>query len=438
MRRLTIGLLALALAGCAEDTEVLEGARISVLSFERALAVDPRIGDRPVAITPPFRNAAWAQPGGFAPHAAYHLALDGLAPAFAVPMVSGNRGDVYIVAPPVSGGGKVFAFGTEADVAAVDAATGAAVWRVNVRPESITEKEARQLSGSAGGGVAYAQGRLFATTGFGEVLALDAETGDIVWRAASLVPFSTAPTVHGGRLYAVSRDSRLQVFDASDGARLWEYQAIAESATLMGATSPAVDEQVVVAGFDSGEVAALRVLNGTENWSDSLAGRAVQITPLSELNAIVARPVIDRGRVFAVSHGGRMVAIDLRTGARVWTADIGAVETPWVMGDYVFVVSLEGQLVCLLRETGQVRWVRQLRHYENVESRKGRIDWTGPVLAGGRLLLASSAGELVAVSPESGEVGERIALGAAVNVTPIVADGTLYMLTDDGTLLARR
>ena len=128
---------------------------------------------------------------------------------------------------------------------------------------------------------------------------------------------------------------------------------------------------MVVAGFNSGEIVALNSINGRVAWSDSLTSRATQITPLSELNAIVGRPVIDGDRVFAVSHGGRMVSIDMRTGERIWTADIGSIETPWVLGDFIFVVTLDGQVVCLSSAQGRVRWVSQLPAFEDPMIAKG-------------------------------------------------------------------
>jgi outer membrane protein assembly factor BamB len=236
----------------------------------------------------------------------------------------------------------------------------------------------------------------------------------------------------------VSRDSRLQVVSTEDGSRLWEHLAITELATVIGATSPAVDSRMVVAGFNSGEIVALNSINGRVAWSDSLTSRATQITPLSELNAIVGRPVIDGDRVFAVSHGGRMVSIDMRTGERIWTTDIGSIETPWVLGDFIFVITLDGQLVCLSSAQGRVRWVSQLPAFEDPDDREGRINWTGPVLASGKVYVASSTGEMLALDPANGEISERADLGEPVNVPPVVADGTIYFLTDDGTLIARR
>ena len=442
--------LAFLLAACGDDEKPkLAGERISVLSFERALAVDPRVEQQAVALPPVFRNMEWPNPGGFASHAAYHLELDGTQEGFEVDAVSGNTSDLRLKSPPVVAEGKVFALGAELDVVALDASTGKKIWQRSVMSDdkkpnpSLTRLIGfRELSvdieDGFGGGIAYDDGRVFVTTGFGEIRALSAETGEVIWQVSNAVPFSNAPTIRGGRLYVVSRDSRLQVFSTQDGSRLWEHLAITELATVIGATSPAVDPRMVVAGFNSGEIVALNSINGRVAWTDSLTSRSTQITPLSELNAIVGRPVIDGDRVFAVSHGGRMVSIDMRTGERIWTADIGSIETPWVLGDFIFVVTLDGQVVCLSSGQGRVRWVSQLPAFEDPDDREGRINWTGPILASGKIYVASSTGELLALDPETGAIETRVDLDEPINVPPVIADGTIYFLADDGSLIARR
>lgn len=431
------------------DKEKFDGDRISVLSFDAALRADPRLQDQAVSVIPAFRNSSWANPGGFASHAAYHLELEGLTEAFRVDAVEGNSGLTRIKAVPIVADGKVFAMGAALDVTAVDAKTGARLWTRSVMVDysepnrSLTRflgiaEKAVPLRDGFGGGIAYDGGRVFVTTGFGELFALDAQSGEIIWRTKSAVAFSNAPTVRAGRLYVASQDSRLQAYSVEDGVLLWDHSAIDEGATIMGATSAAVNEQAVVAGFNSGEVVALSPINGQVAWSESLTSRGTQVTPLSQLNAIVGRPVIDRDRIYVTSHGGRTAAIDLRSGERIWTADIGSIETPWTIGDFVLVISLEGELVALSREQGRVRWMTNLPAFKDPDDREGRINYAGPLMAGGRIILASSDGRVLSLDPANGALLDTIEIDTPVSVAPVVADSTLYILSDDGALIALR
>ena len=446
-----VTVMAAFLAACSgpSDKEKFDGDRISVLSFEAQLRADPRLADAAVPVLPAFRNSTWDNPGGFPSHAYYHLELDGLGEGYNVAFVTGNGGNKLLKAPPIVADEKVFALGADLVVSAADMKTGDVKWRQSVSTLKTDvnfglsrfwagDEVAANLRDGFGGGVAYGRGRVIATTGFGEIMALNGDTGEILWRVQNSVPFSNAPTVGGNRVFVTSQDSRLQAFNIETGERIWEHLAITEQATIIGATSVAVNDQIVVAGFNSGEVVALSPINGNVLWTDSLTSRGTQVTPLSKLNAIVGRPVIDRDRVIVTSHGGRTAAIDIRSGERIWTKDVGSIETPWVMGDYVLVMSLEGALVSLSREQGRVRWLTQLPSFKDEENREGRIRWAGPLLAGGQVILASSDGRLVTANPVNGEIIGFQDIEEPVNVTPIVAEGTLYVLTDEGSLIARR
>lgn len=438
LRTSSIMVLAMLVSSCGwfggDDNEdsvkkKVKGERISVLSFERRLEADPRLVGQKIVLPRPYNNRGWTQPGGFADNVAHHLELgDTLKKLFSVSMVEGSSRDIKLTAPPLVVDGKVFALGADLEIVAVNAQTGKRLWRTDLSPKKS------EIEDGFGGGIAYADGQIFAVTGFGEVMAIDAESGAVLWRVQNPIPFRTAPTVSGGRIFAISHDNQLQVFATSDGSPIWNQSAILEPATILSSTSPAVAGDLVVAGFTSGEVLAMRTNNGLVNWSDSLT-RARQLTPLSDLAAVIGRPVIDRDRVFAVSHGGRMVSIDLRSGERVWMSELTSIETPWVAGDNIYVVTIDAEVVCLSRNQGRVRWVKQLEKYEDGDF-DDPISWSGAILASDRLILGNSLGEVLTLSPYTGEILSTIDVGDPVEVTPVVANKTLYILTDDGRLIA--
>jgi outer membrane protein assembly factor BamB len=199
-----------------------------------------------------------------------------------------------------------------------------------------------------------------------------------------------------------------------------------------------VASDAVVVPYSSGELLAYRVQNGTLLWSDSLT-RTGPVTPLATISDIAGRPVIDRGRVVAISHSGRLVSIDLKSGERIWTRDIGGIQTPWVAGDFIYLVTSDEELVCLTWDDGRIRWITQLQQWSNPKKNKGDpLVWSGPLLGSDRLIVVSSQGRALSVSPYTGEILGEIKLGEGTFVAPIVAKSTLYILTDGAKLLALR
>jgi len=145
-----------------------------------------------------------------------------------------------------------------------------------------------------------------------------------------------------------------------------------------------------------------------------------------------------RGLVFAVSNAGRLAAIELRSGRRLWDIDTGSTQTPWVAGDYVFALTNAGQLIAVMRRTGRIRWAIRLANFIDESDLKKGVSWVGPVLASDRLIIAGSHGQALSVSPYTGAVIGWIDTGRAVVVQPVVANNTIYFLDRSGRLTAMR
>lgn len=428
--------LAAGLGGCGifggkKPTETIAGERQPILTVEQNVAVDQATLERPMALPPAFRNEEWPQPGGFTHHAMQHLDLgvEGIDSIWRASVGDGSHYTRQISATPIIAEGKVFALDSSSSVTAVGADNGDRLWRrsLAVKGESV--------DAGFGGGVAHADGVLYVATGFGNLHALNPSTGEDIWVRAVGIPMRTAPTAAGGRVYVVTADNQFFALSARDGSTLWTYRGIPEIAKLVSDVSPAVLGETVVVPFSSGEVVAFQAQNGRQLWSD-LLNRQGRLTSLSSINDIAGRPVIARNRVIAASQSGRLVSLDLRTGGQVWGRNISTIETPWVAGDFIYVVTTAGQVVCLSFEDGLVRWTTQLAAFKTPKSRKGPIRWAGPVVAGNKVILASSHGKLIFLSPETGEVSSEESFGGGTFISPVVSNGRLYILTSGGDVVA--
>lgn len=435
---LWLGLLPV-LAGCGEgdwfgepEGPPLPGDRISVLVHDNTLAPDRAAAKAEIVLPKPEPTPDWPQTGGLSHHAMVHVPL-GPEPARAWTRNIGTGADSEnsLIASPVVADGKVFAIDARARVSAYDAANGDRQWRYDLTPDGDNDSAVR------GGGIAYDDGRLFVATGAGELWALDAKSGGFYWKLRLDSPLRAAPTIYGGRVFIVTASNRVVAYAAADGRKLWEFTGSETTEGLLGAASPAADLGVVVVAMRSGALAALRVENGTLAWEDSLAGGR-RASGVAAIGDIKAAPVIANGRVYAVGNSGLAVAIDMRTGGRVWEKEIGGVNMPWVAGNVVFVLSNNGEVIALQASSGRIAWVTPLSTWLRPDTHSGRIIWSGPVLAGDRLIVAGSHGYVVAISPYTGKVLGYDRLPGGVTVPPVAAGGSLYFLTDDADLVAYR
>jgi outer membrane protein assembly factor BamB len=416
--------------GGDKKTPVL-GQRVPILASETSIVADRTIAEVQVVLPAPEANAAWNQPGGNAAKVMGHLALSEMPARAWSAKISGTSGRTRLGAAPVVANGTLFVMDTEGAVHAFDATSGARRWELS------TVKGEENRRAAFGGGVSVDGGRVYATNGLGDVVAIDAAAGSEVWRKKPGGPLRGAPTVANDNLYVVSQDNQLFALTQADGNVTWTQSGTLESQGVFGVAAPASAQGTVVAGFSSGELNAYRYENGRTLWSDTLSSSTIS-TSVSSLADIDAEPVIDQGRVYAVGQGGRMAAVELASGQRLWEQNIAGISTPWIAGEWLFVVTDDARLVCIARGSGKIRWISQLRAFRNEEDKKGPITWVGPILAGNRLWLANSRGELVSASPTDGSVGPAMEGGDAVSLSPVVANGMLYVLTDKGEITAYR
>lgn len=435
-RLLPLFCLPFGLAACSNwfgepEDPPLPGQRIAILAYERGLRADPTIADQVVQLPEPYANAEWSQPGGSAAHAMYHLSLSANPRrVWSVDIGEGSGEVAQLLAQPIVAGDTVYTMDSRSLVSAFSADNGARRWQVDLEAEDEDE-------GFFGGGVAADGDRVFVATGFARVIALDAASGQMLWIHKAPAPIRGAPVVIDGRVYAITIDNQLLVLNRETGERLWNHVGVQETAALVGSASPAVSRNTVIVPYSSGEILALVTDDGRQVWSENLSGLR-RLDPLGDIAQVRGLPVIDRDLVLAISHGGRMMALDLRQGARAWQAEIGGVEMPWAAGDYIFLVSKDSQLVCLRRNDGRIRWVTPLPRFADPDEQEEPIRWRGPVLAGDRLIIAGSHGEVMSVSPYDGKPVGLISLSDGVAVAPVVANNSLYLLTNSGELIAYR
>lgn len=337
----------------------------------------------------------------------------------------GSDSDARLLNGPIAAEGKVFTVDTRGIVTAVDLKSGATLWEANSNPE---EKSSQPLSG----GLAYENGMVFCATPAAELVMIDAKNGKLLKKFPLTAPVRASPTVKNHLVYAVTINNQLEVFNYKSGEPVWSHSGILETAGLLGGSSPAISEDVVIVPYTSGEVYALRADNGMPLWSESLASFQ-RLDPVSSLFHIKARPVIKDQNVYLISHGGQMRALNLQNGQTLWMKEIGGIRTPAISNDYLFMITSQNDLTCLNRHSGKVLWVKKLPQQAEQKSL-----WAGPVLANDRLVVAGSNGMALILSVKDGSTLQTISLPGEGLLSPIIVDQTLLFLTDNAELVAYR
>jgi outer membrane protein assembly factor BamB len=417
------------LAACGEDDIILPGERFDIRS--QSVEVNQTL---PINLPTVRANAEWTHHNGSAAHSVTHPALGTtLSPVFVANIGEGDSKSARITSHPVVSGGVIYTVDARATVTATST-SGGALWSRDLTPRTDNPGDA------SGGGISVAGGQVYVTTGFGEVTALDAATGQTVWVQDLDAPANASATVRGDFVYVVARDSMAWALDAANGRIRWQQSGSPSTANFGGGAAPAVSGDFVIFPFPSGEVLATYPLGGIPRWSAVVSGDRVG-SASANINDIAGDPVILDDCVYLGNFGGRTVAIELSTGDRLWTAAEGTVSPVWPVDNAVFLINDINELVRLDRATGDPVWRTALPAFEEdqrTRRQKRVFAHYGPVLAGGRLIVTSSDGFIRQFDPTSGALLGQIVLPGGAASGPVVAGRTLYVVSKSGQLHAFR
>ena len=444
MRMAVWAVLALGLAACEKEV-TLQGTRFPVREpLTDSVPVEgqpdpvaapdqPENRSQPIALPGMVANADWTQRGGNALHASPHGRLSATPQlVWAANIGAGNSRRNRIAAAPVVAGGRVFTMDAFSTVTAT-ATSGATLWRQDLTASFDSG------GGQSGGGLATGGSRVYATTGFGEVVALDAGSGAVVWRQRLDSPAAGAPAVAGETVYVTSADGTGWGIAAGSGRVLWHLGAASANFSMAGGAAPAVDGSKVIFPFSSGLLMAAASDTGASLWTAAASGRRLG-RAFANIGDITGDPVVSGGIIYVGTEGGRTGAYAEDTGERLWTANEGALNPPLVVGGSVFVVNDEARLVRLDAGTGEVIWAVQMPYFTSARAKKQSAVYAhfGPVLAGGRVVVASSDGQLRLFNATDGSLAGTVAIPGGAASAPVLAEGMLFVVTARGQLLAFR
>jgi outer membrane protein assembly factor BamB len=416
---------AVALTACDtfSSKDPLPGKRESIFVQEATVKQETVAGKASLSLKNETRNKDWSVPGGTLDHSLDNLALNkDLKKLWSTSIGYGSSSHKRLISNVVVNNGTIFAIDTHGLVSAITLQEGTVLWTANTSPQ---DKEADTL----GGGICVNTNTVFITTSFGDVIALEAKTGKELWKQSLQTPFRIAPTLHKNHVIAINVANEAYALDIKTGEVNWNHIGLPEATGLLGGGVPAIEDDKIIVPHSTGEIYALSASTGHPLWVEAL-NPATAFDPLSSISHIRARPVIYQGKVYAISHGGRMAAFDLKSGNRYWQKDVGGLRTPAIVGGYIFMISNDNDLVCLSTSNGQIVWAQPLKHPAGVE----KTNWAGPVMAGGKLILTNSTGKIVFINPVDGKELFALDHGDNIGLSPVVVDGKLLILSENGTL----
>ena len=404
----------------------LEGNTVG--NYENTLNISRNV---PINIPIPRTQGNWLHVTGNRQHNPGNLRLQtNLQLLWQVSIGTGNSATARISTEPISAGGRIFTMDA-AHLVRAFSLSGSFLWERNLTYPGNDPNEV------SGGGLAFGEGLLIASTSFGELYAIDPSTGRDIWVQEFSAPATSAPTIANGRVYLVTKDNKSWAVNIETGKLDWSVLSIEGLATVSGNGGPAITSDSVILGYPSGEIISAELSTGTVIWRDFVGGSRGR-GPISVLTGITASPVVVDNRVYISNQSGSTVAFDLATGSKIWSVPEGSFGSVLKIDNSVFLISDTSELIRIDADSGNQIWSVGLPNYKDDRPRRRKAVYSnfGPLMANGQIIVASGDGLIRFFDPVTAELVKRIPIPNGAATPPIIVNNVLYIISTDGTLFA--
>lgn len=325
--------------------------------------------------------------------------------------------ELYLKMTPIVIGDQLFVSDRYGRLAATNLADGKIAWEVR-------DKKVQYASGPGGG-----DGMVLIGTGDARVIAREADTGKLRWVAKVSSEVLAPPRAAGGVTVVRTGDGNVYGLNSETGVELWNYDRTVPSLTLRGNAAPVIDDDLVLAGFDSGRLVALDLRSGRPNWDSPLAipsGRS----DLERMVDVDAEPVVVGATAFVGSFHGGVAAISTLDGQIEWTREISSYAELSVGDGRVYVTDEDGSVWALDRDSGASVWKQDGLRYRFA---------TAPVFYRGYVIVGDYEGYVHWLSATTGDFVYRKQFDDYRIITPAINAGDVILsYSTSGRIVAMR
>ncbi|CAG9297463.1 outer membrane protein assembly factor BamB [Celerinatantimonas diazotrophica] len=335
-------------------------------------------------------------------------------------------GNYYSQLQPTVANSTVYAASRGGEVKAFSL-KGKQLWDTDVTELKGHKQYTVDGSARLSGGILAAFDMVFVGSENAQLFALDAKTGKLKWRTAMPGEVVASPSVGEGILAVVTNNGHLVAVDPQSGNILWNITLDLPSLTLRGKAVPVISNGVVILGRSNGSVSVFSVKNGQQVFSTRI-GQSNGSTQLEQLADVDSQPLLLDNELFAISYNGSLVALNLQNGRTSWKRSYAAYRDMAIAGSELLISDRSSHLVDLDRFSGSENWQQTQLSYRNI---------TAPAVVGNYVLVGDSEGYLYWISRDTGKFVAKVDIGGdGLYVAPVVTDKLIIIQTRDGKLIA--
>ncbi|MFC1520253.1 outer membrane protein assembly factor BamB [Pseudomonadota bacterium] len=339
--------------------------------------------------------------------------------------VGGGVGDFYSQLKPAIRYDHVYVADRNGEVVAFEEATGKVAWRKDLASEFKHTELAKTKEARIAAGVTAGRNKVFIGGESGLLVALDAQTGETVWSAVASGELLSAPTVSEDSVGVHTSDGNFEAFDIEDGAKLWTHEMQLPNLTLRGTSSAAYDSGGFFLGTADGKIAVIVKNNGQVAWEQAVFNPTGgnEFTRMADVDMT---PLILGDNLYAVSYNGNLVSMELRTGRVVWTRKYSSFNELATAGVGLYLVDDHSRIYSVDRRNGLELWSNSTLMNRSL---------TSPAVIGSYIVVGDFEGYLHFIDRNSGEVAGRVEVDSdGLFSQPVVVGDKIYVQGRSGKI----
>jgi outer membrane protein assembly factor BamB len=410
--------------GFEEKKIKLKGKRVAILQLATEKIVNEEVLTK-IILSKKKNISSWDQSYNSPSHLAINFeAITTLSKPKRILSGSGETADSRIFMQPVVNNNNLFFLDARANVISFNLKKNKVIWKKSISLKSDNNH-------NLGGGVAIYNNQVIINSPYGEVIALDKTSGSIVWRKNIGTPFRAAPTIFDNKIFSLALSNKLIVLNADDGSLYWEHQGIFNNTTLISSPKLAINDNIVIVPYSNGDFFGINIANGKELWRNSFIDIEIKETS-NFFTDIDGFPVIKKNTVIMTNATGKITAVNMKTGSRIWEKSIPSITTPAVNGNSIFIINNNLELICLDINNGGIRWKNKM--IKNSKDKLKEI-WQAPVIINSKLVLVGGDKKLIIVDPFTGEIEGVKNISGFPASSPFIYQKKVYLMLRNGDII---
>ena len=260
--------------------------------------------------------------------------------------------------------------------------------------------------------------------------ALDIDTGEVLWSKNNVAPFNSQIKIYKDKFFVIDYENTLRAYSVIEGKEVWSIKTKNSFIRSQKKLSMVIIEDKIYFNNSSGDISSVDIESGELLWQiptqSSLTYDEGFFLKTSDI-------IADKETLFFSNNKNQFFAIDTQTGILNWQQKVNSNLRPTLIGDYIFTISLEGYMIVIDKNSGNI--IRITDAFKNFKIKKrNKIQPTGFIVGNDKIYMTTDNGRLIVLSVKTGKIINIMKIDNAKISRPSILNKNMFIITNNSII----